>query len=170
MLPRLQDVIIILLSKDTQPRIFSLCYKLLVVTLFRGTPPETPQKATALHGDKMEHKTTINHARKRKVREKRVEVKLSTEEYETLKNANTASIARFLRESALSAVNKEETQIPQFTKLDRDFLLELARIGNNINQIAKAINTDIAADRPIDAARLLHLLIGIDQTLKELKK
>ncbi len=141
------------------------------MTLFRGTPPETPQKATALHGDKMEHKTTINHARtrKRKVREKRVEVKLSTEEYEALKNANTASIARFLRESALSAVNKEETQIPQFTKLDRDFLLELSRIGNNINQIAKAINTDIAADRPIDAARLLHLLIGIDQVVRELR-
>ena len=139
------------------------------MTLFRGTPPETPQKATALHGDKMEHKTTINHARKRKVREKRVEVKLSTEEYETLKNANTASIARFLRESALSAVNKEETQIPQFTKLDRDFLLELARIGNNINQIAHAVNRDLAADRPLDAARLLHLLIGVDQTLKELR-
>ena len=139
------------------------------MTLFRGTPPETPQKATALHGDKMEHKTTINHARKRKVREKRVEVKLSTEEYETLKNANTASIARFLRESALSAVNKQETQVPQFTKLDRDFLLELSRIGNNINQIAHAVNRDLAADRPLDAARLLHLLIGVDQTLKELR-
>ena len=139
------------------------------MTLFRGTPPETPQKATALHGDKMEHKTTIKHARKRKVREKRVEIKLSTEEYETLKNANTASVARFLRESALSAVNKQETQVPQFTKLDRDFLLELSRIGNNINQIAHAVNRDLAADRPIDAARLLHLLIGVDQTLKELR-
>jgi hypothetical protein len=55
-------------------------------------------------------------------------------------------------------------------KLDREFLLELSRIGGNINQIAKAINTDIASSRPLDAARLLHLLIGIDQTLKELKK
>ena len=137
--------------------------------LVQGDTPRNPPKATALHGDKMEHKTTIKHARKRKVREKRVEIKLSTEEYETLKNANTASVARFLRESALSAVNKQETQVPQFTKLDRDFLLELSRIGNNINQIAKAINTDIAADRPIDAARLLHLLIGVDQTLKELR-
>ena len=134
-----------------------------------GQAPRYPPKATALHGDKMEHKTTINHARKRKVREKRVEVKLSTEEYETLKNANTASIARFLRESALSAVNKQEIQVPQFTKLDRDFLLELSRIGNNINQIAHAVNRDLAADRPLDAARLLHLLIGVDQTLKELR-
>ncbi|ENW21089.1 hypothetical protein L313_1499 [Acinetobacter haemolyticus CIP 64.3 = MTCC 9819] len=94
---------------------------------------------------------------------------MSDDELNQLKNANASSIARLLREGALSAVNKQETQVPQFTKLDRDFLLELSRIGNNINQIAKAINTDIAADRPIDAARLLHLLIGVDQTLKELR-
>ena len=47
---------------------------------------------------------------------------------------------------------------------------EIQKIGVNINQIAKAINTDLASSRPLDAARLLHLLIGIDQTLKELKK
>ena len=127
------------------------------MTLFRGTPPETPQKATALHGDIMEYKAKINHAKKRKVREHRVEVRLSDDELNQLKNANASSIARLLRESALSAVNKQETQVPQFTKLDRDFLLELSRIGNNINQISKAINTDIASNRPLDAARLLHL-------------
>ena len=46
---------------------------------------------------------------------------------------------------------------------------ELARIGNNINQIAHAVNRDLAADRPLDAARLLHLLIGIDQVVRELR-
>ena len=63
----------------------------------------------------------------------------------------------------------KKNQENHYTKIDRDFLLELSRIGGNINQIAKAINTDIASSRPLDAARLLHLLIGIDQTLKELK-
>ena len=139
------------------------------MTLFSGTPPETPQKSTALHGDIMEYKAKINHAKKRKVREHRVEVRLSDDELAQLKNANAPSIARFLRESALSAVNKQEIQVPQFTKLDRDFLLELSRIGNNINQISRAINTDIASSRPLDAARLLHLLIGIDQVIKELR-
>ena len=134
-----------------------------------GQAPRYPPKATALHGDIMEYKAKINHAKKRKVREHRVEVRLSDDELAQLKNANAPSIARLLRDSALSAVNKQEIQVPQFTKLDRDFLLELSRIGNNINQIAKAINTDIAADRPIDAARLLHLLIGVDQALKELR-
>ena len=137
--------------------------------LVQGDTPRNPPKATALHGDIMEYKAKINHAKKRKVREHRVEVRLSDDELNQLKNANASSIARLLRESALSAVNKEETQVPQFTKLDRDFLLELSRIGNNINQISKAINTDIASNRPLDAARLLHLLIGVDQTLKELR-
>ncbi|EXB03355.1 bacterial mobilization family protein, partial [Acinetobacter sp. 1396970] len=36
-----------------------------------------------------------------------------------------------------------------YTKLDREFLLELSRIGGNINQIAKAINTDLASSRPL---------------------
>ena len=133
-----------------------------------GKPP-IPPKATALHGDIMEYKAKINHAKKRKVREHRVEVRLSDDELAQLKNANAPSIARLLRESALSAVNKQEIQVPQFTKLDRDFLLELSRIGNNINQISRAINTDIASSRPLDAARLLHLLIGIDQVIKELR-
>ena len=117
----------------------------------------------------MEHKAKINHAKRRKVREHRIEVRLSDDELAQLKNANASSIARLLRESALRAVNKQEMEVPQFTKLDRDFLLELSRIGNNINQIAKAINTDIASSRPLDAARLLHLLIGIDQVIKELR-
>ena len=139
------------------------------MTLFSGTPPETPQKATALHGDIMEYKAKINHAKKRKVREHRVEVRLSDDELAQLKNANAPSIAKLLRESALRVVNKQETQVPQFTKLDRDFLLELSRIGNNINQIAHAVNRDLASDRPLDAARLLHLLTGIDQVVRELR-
>ncbi|MCH2017333.1 MULTISPECIES: MobC family plasmid mobilization relaxosome protein [Acinetobacter] len=117
----------------------------------------------------MEYKAKINHAKKRKVREHRVEVRLSDDELAQLKNANAPSIAKLLRESALRVVNKQETQVPQFTKLDRDFLLELSRIGNNINQIAHAVNRDLAADRPLDAARLLHLLAGIDQVVRELR-
>ena len=50
-----------------------------------------------------------------------------------------------------------------------DAMRELSAIGNNINQIAHAVNRDLAADRPLDAARLLHLLIGIDQVVRELR-
>jgi hypothetical protein len=137
--------------------------------LVQGDTPRNPPKATALHGDIMEHKAKINHAKRRKVREHRIEVRLSDDELAQLKNANASSIARLLRESALRAVNKQEMEVPQFTKLDRDFLLELSRIGNNINQLAHAVNRDLASDRPLDAARLLYLLVGVEQALKELR-
>ena len=94
---------------------------------------------------------------------------MSDTELQKLRDGNVENIARFLRESAMAAVGGRE-QKHVYTKLDREFLLELSRIGNNINQIAHAVNRDLASDRPLDAARLLHLLIGIDQTLKELKK
>ena len=102
------------------------------------------------------------------IREKSYKVRMSLAEVETLKEANVLNIAKFLRDSALNAVNKKE-QKNFYSKVDRDFVLELSRIGNNINQIAHAVNRDLAADRPFDAARLLHLLIGVDQTLKELR-
>lgn len=113
----------------------------------------------------------INHPRRRQRRQHRFEVRLSDAEVATLKNANASSIARLMRESALAvAVGEPTSQRNRYSQLDRQFLLELSRIGNNVNQIAKAINTDIASFRPLDAARLLHLLIAINENLRSLKK
>ena len=61
-------------------------------------------------------------------------------------------------------------KVGTYTKLDRSFVLELSRVGTNINQIARAINTDLVAREPLDAVKLLHLLIGIDETLKQLRE
>lgn len=38
-----------------------------------------------------------------------------------------------------------------------------------MNQIAKAVNTDIAGTGAFDKVKLLHLLISIDQQLRELR-
>ena len=102
----------------------------------------------------------------RKIRQHRVEVRLSDEELEQLKNMNSPSIARLLRESALGI---KQNQKQHYTKIDKDFVLELSRIGNNINQIAKALNLDIAQTNTFDKVKLLHLLISIDHQLKELR-
>ena len=56
-----------------------------------------------------------------------------------------------------------------YSQTEKALLLELARIGNNVNQIAKAINTDIASTGAFDKVRLLHLLISIDQQLREIR-
>ncbi|MBF9205796.1 plasmid mobilization relaxosome protein MobC, partial [Acinetobacter pittii] len=39
----------------------------------------------------------------------------------------------------------------------------------NVNQIAIAINTDIAGSGTFDKVKLLHLLISLDQQLRELR-
>ena len=56
-----------------------------------------------------------------------------------------------------------------YSKTERALILELGRIGNNVNQIAKAVNTDIAGVGTFDKVKLLHLLISIDQQLRELR-
>jgi hypothetical protein len=96
-------------------------------------------------------------------------VRLSQAELDTLKEANILNVARFLRESALNNIHKTEKK-QVYTKLDRDFLLELSRIGNNINQIAKAINLDLLSGEPLDKVQLLHLLISINENLEAIKE
>ena len=118
-----------------------------------------------------EYKHEIQFEKKRPVRTKVVKVTLFDSEFKLLEDKNPYnSVAKLLRESALKAVKQEDIQTSTYSKLDRDFILELSRIGTNINQLSKAINTNIAREEPFEAVKLLHLLIGIDETLKKLKE
>ena len=123
-------------------------------------------------------------SKKRQVRKHRVEIRLSESEYQLLDTNNPyGSIAKLLRQSAVekathlfnSKVDDSEkikpTKIVEstYSKTERSLILELGRIGNNVNQIAKAINTDIASTGAFDKVKLLHLLISIDQQLRELR-
>ena len=40
----------------------------------------------------------------------------------------------------------------------------------SLNQIAKALNTDIAKGEPFEAVKVLHLLIAINENLELLKE
>ena len=102
-------------------------------------------------------------------RDKVYKVRLSDTELQKLRDGNVENIARFLRGSAIAALGgREQKQV--YTKLDREFLLELSRIGNNINQVAKALYTDIAKGEPFDAVRLFYLLIAINENLEALRR
>lgn len=118
------------------------------------------------------------------VRERTFKVRLSESEYQLFDSNNPyGSIAKLLRQSAVekatrifnSKVDDSEKIKPtkivesSYGKTERALILELGRIGNNINQIAKAINTDIASTGAFDKVKLLHLLISIDQQLRELR-
>lgn len=116
------------------------------------------------------YKHEIQFEKKRPVRTKVVKVTLFESEFQLLEDKNPFnSVAKLLRESALKTV-KQEVHTSTYSKLDRDFILELSRIGTNINQISKGINTNISREEPFDAVKLLHLLISIDETLKDLRE
>ena len=118
------------------------------------------------------------------VRERTFKVRLSESEYQFLDCNNPyGSIAKLLRQAAVEKATKiynsnadadqkiKSTKVVEssYTKTERTLILELGRIGNNINQIAKAVNTDIAGTGAFDKVKLLHLLISIDQQLRELR-
>ena len=118
------------------------------------------------------------------VRERTFKVRLSESEYQLLDSNNPyGSIAKLLRQAAVEKATKiynsnadadqkiKSTKVVEssYTKTERTLILELGRIGNNINQIAKAVNTDIAGTGAFDKVKLLHLLISIDQQLRELR-
>ena len=118
------------------------------------------------------------------IRERTFKVRLSESEYQLLDCNNPyGSIAKLLRQAAVEKATKihnskaEDNQKIKVTKVvessysktERALILELGRIGNNVNQIAKAVNTDIADTGAFDKVKLLHLLISIDQQLRELR-
>ena len=118
------------------------------------------------------------------VRERTFKVRLSESEYQLLDSNNPyGSIAKLLRQAAVEKATKihnfkaeDDQKIKaikvvesSYNKTERALILELSRIGNNVNQIAKAVNTDIAGTGVFDKVKLLHLLISIDQQLRELR-
>ena len=118
------------------------------------------------------------------VRERTFKVRLSESEYQLLDSNNPyGSIAKLLRQAAVEKATKihnskaeDDQKIKaikvvesSYNKTERALILELGRIGNNVNQIAKAVNSDIAGTGTFDKVKLLHLLISIDQQLRELR-
>ena len=125
-----------------------------------------------------------DHKHGKAIRERTFKVRLSESEYQLLDSNNPyGSIAKLLRQAAIEKATKihnskaednkkiKATKVVEssYNKTERTLILELSRIGNNANQIAKAVNSDIAGTGTFDKVKLLHLLISIDQQLRELR-
>lgn len=120
----------------------------------------------------------------RKNRIRFIKMSFTEHEYKFLTNKLLAfeqkKHARFLREKILKDFDFKselepiviEDKKPDFfySKLDREFLLELSRIGNNLNQIAKALNADILKNNNFDSMRLLTLLISVSEQIENLSE
>jgi hypothetical protein len=98
-------------------------------------------------------------------RTKSIKIRVSEEELEQLKQRCTkARLAEWMREICLGVETKRKTTPPP-PRTDPELLYQLARIGNNINQIARKVN----ADRSIDKVKLLVVLDEIRQELARLR-
>lgn len=94
-------------------------------------------------------------------RTKRIEICVTPEEYEQLISRKTKPrLAEWLREVGLS----ERRTIP-IAKADPKLLYELNRIGVNLNQIARQLNTS----KQVDNLEILSALVDIERRLGELK-
>lgn len=101
-----------------------------------------------------------------KKRTKRVEVQFTEAEYEQLLQRKTkARLAEWVRETCLgSELSKKAKPVP---KIDPALLVALSKIGGNLNQIARHLNTDRTLSAQEKVKALLELA-SIEQSLGEL--
>jgi hypothetical protein len=95
----------------------------------------------------------------------RIEIRTTPEEkqhWQAIAENKGVSLSELVR-SALGGQRLRKRRDPP--KVDPGLLRELARIGNNLNQIARAANRR----RPLPAAALLLRLIEIDRELSALR-
>ena len=95
----------------------------------------------------------------------RIEIRTTPEEkrrWQEIAENKGVSLSELVR-SALGGQRLWKRREPP--KVDPDLLRELARLGNNLNQLARAANQR----RPVPAAALLVRLIEIDRELSALR-
>jgi len=99
-------------------------------------------------------------------RTKKIEVRVSKEEYEQLLQKKTkARLAEWVREACLrSELSKKSKPVP---KVDPALLVALSKIGGNLNQIARHLNMDRTLSAQEKVKALLELA-SIEQSLGEI--
>lgn len=108
----------------------------------------------------------------RNVRDKKIQIRLSNDEKEKInKNAGGLEVSTFLRELGLN--KKAQAPAPPAKNIihsvDPIFVREVARIGNNINQIAKHLNLTKELDREA-FTHILKMKADLDAELERVKR
>lgn len=99
------------------------------------------------------------------IRNRMIRIRVTDEEYEAIKkNAPDGNMSEWLRDLALDSPTRKKRKTKP---VNPELLYELNKIGVNLNQIAKAINSKPDLLDQID----LHLiLISIDTSLKKIRE
>lgn len=102
-------------------------------------------------------------------REKVIKIRVSPEELETLKfNSTKVQLAEWMRETCLNPGQVDLVRdLVQPEPVDPALLRALAGIGNNMNQIARRINT--GEWDSLDVVKIVAALGAIERELSELR-
>jgi len=106
---------------------------------------------------------------------KQVKVNLYQHQHQQIKilaEENNTTIAQYIREKLSLELEEKDTrgaykkhEKVSYKKADPKLLYELSKIGNNLNQIAKYINTK---KDDIDTIEILQSLVEIEKQIKEI--
>ena len=113
--------------------------------MLEGKPPKTPEERRAKKGDIL-------------AKEIRKTIRFSDEEYskiEAMMNEHNLTFAEFARAAILRKKIK--------TNLTKELLFQINKVGNNLNQIAKKVNSSD------DRKNILIQLIAIKNQMQEIK-
>lgn len=100
-------------------------------------------------------------------RTKEIKIRLTEHEHATLLNKKTsAELATWIRNVCLNT----ETKQKQVKTADPELLRQLARIGGNLNQIARIANSERAKGDIVNLLRLTAELAIIREQLSEILK
>lgn len=103
-------------------------------------------------------------------REKIIKVRVSPEELATLQMHSTRTeLARWMRENCLNPGQADLVRDLRGVApaADPELLRHLASIGNNLNQIARKVNT--AEWGAVDRVQVIGALAGVERELAELR-
>lgn len=99
----------------------------------------------------------------RELRTKSIKIRLTETELELLKQRQEGlELATWVRQTCLAEKDKKKKIIKT---ADPELLWQLAKIGGNLNQIAKQANT---LDEPLEKIKVFGLLAVIQKQLDEL--
>lgn len=102
---------------------------------------------------------------KKPKRTKEIKIRLTEQEHQMLLEKKTgAELATWIRETCLET----KTTKPRIKTADPELLRQLAKIGGNMNQIAKAVNIKQASGEKINSLRVLAELATIREKLQHL--
>jgi hypothetical protein len=99
-------------------------------------------------------------------RTRTIKIRLSESELLQLRRiCPEVHLAKWIRESCLG---QHRTRKRRITRVDPELLRQLAAIGNNLNQIARAVNQD--KWQPVDRIAVCVRLKGIEDELSKVRE